>query len=106
MSRRNVCLSELKSNSADVDWGSLRSELHAKQFFTAGPLLRALEYEKSCVLLIDELDKVDHAFEAMLLELLSQRCRGAGPTARPKRPGDTEAGLNLLLRILPFVFRS
>jgi len=34
-------------------------------------LLRALEYEKPCVLLIDELDKVDHAFEAMLLELLS-----------------------------------
>jgi MoxR-like ATPase len=62
---------ELKSNSADVDWDSLRSDLHGKQFFSAGPLLRALEYEKSCVLLIDEIDKVDHAFEAMLLELLS-----------------------------------
>ena len=36
-----------------------------------GRLLRALQYEKPCVLLIDELDKVDHAFEAMLLELLS-----------------------------------
>jgi MoxR-like ATPase len=33
--------------------------------------LRALQYEKPCVLLIDELDKVDHAFEATLLELLS-----------------------------------
>jgi MoxR-like ATPase len=30
-----------------------------------------LYQEKPCVLLIDELDKVDHAFEAMLLELLS-----------------------------------
>jgi MoxR-like ATPase len=35
------------------------------------PLLRALQCEKPRVLLIDELDKVDHAFEALLLELLS-----------------------------------
>jgi len=49
----------------------LQTELHGQQFFSAGPLLRALQQEKSCVLLIDELDKVDHAFEAMLLELLS-----------------------------------
>jgi MoxR-like ATPase len=33
--------------------------------------MRALEYEKPCVLLIDELDKVDDGFEAMLLEILS-----------------------------------
>jgi MoxR-like ATPase len=39
---------------------------------SAGPLLRALQRDKLCVLLIDELDKVDHAFEAMLLELLSE----------------------------------
>src|SRR5262249_22238109 len=38
--------------------------LQGRCFFTAGPLLLALEYEKPCVLLIDELDKVDHAFEA------------------------------------------
>ena len=37
----------------------------------AGPLLLALEYKEPCVLLIDELDKVDQAFEAVLLELLS-----------------------------------
>lgn len=42
-----------------------------QEFFSAGPLLRALQYAKPCVLLIDELDKVIHAFEAMLLELLS-----------------------------------
>jgi len=35
-------------------------------------LLRALLYEaKPCVLLVDEIDKVDHEFEALLLELLS-----------------------------------
>ena len=62
---------ELKAKSESVDWQSLQTELHGQQFFSAGPLLRSLQYEKPCVLLIDELDKVDHAFEAMLLELLS-----------------------------------
>jgi len=62
---------ELKAKSTSVDWESLRVELHGQQFFIAGPLLRALQYEAPCVLLIDEIDKVDHAFEAMLLELLS-----------------------------------
>ena len=62
---------ELKAKATSVDWESLQIELQGQQFFSAGPLLRALQYEKPCVLLIDELDKVDHAFEAMLLELLS-----------------------------------
>ena len=62
---------ELKDKNSGVDWDSLRQELHSQQFFSAGPLLRALQCERPCVLLIDELDKVDHAFEALLLELLS-----------------------------------
>lgn len=68
-SLQRLCV-ELKAKSTRVEWDSLQTELHARQFFIAGPLLRALEYEKPCVLLIDELDKVDQAFEAMLLELL------------------------------------
>jgi MoxR-like ATPase len=66
---QRLCV-ELKARSNSFDWWSLQSELHGRRFFIAGPLLSALEYEKACVLLIDELDKVDHAFEAMLLELL------------------------------------
>lgn len=66
---QRLCV-ELKSKSS-VDWESLQVELHSLQFFSAGPLLRALQCEKPCVLLINELDKVDHAFEALLLELLS-----------------------------------
>jgi len=62
---------ELEVKSSSVDWMSLKSELHGQQFFNAGPLLRALQYERPCVLLIDELDKVGQAFEALLLELLS-----------------------------------
>jgi MoxR-like ATPase len=54
------------------DWEAIRQELHGLEFFTKGPLLRALLYEdKPCVLLIDEIGKVDQAFEALLLEVLS-----------------------------------
>jgi MoxR-like ATPase len=67
---QKLCV-ELKSKSGDVDWTALRTELHSQEFFSAGPLMRALLYEKPCVLLIDEIDKVDQKFEAMLLELLS-----------------------------------
>ena len=67
---QRLCV-ELKAKTANFDWESVRTELHSQQFFSAGPLLRALQCEKPCVLLIDELDKVDQAFEALLLELLS-----------------------------------
>ena len=67
---QRLCV-ELKAKTAKFDWESVRTELHGQQFFSAGPLLRALQCEKPCVLLIDELDKVDQAFEALLLELLS-----------------------------------
>jgi MoxR-like ATPase len=70
-SLQRLCV-ELRAKSGDVDWASLRTELHSQDFFTAGPLMRALLCEKPCVLLVDELDKVDQAFEAMLLELLSE----------------------------------
>lgn len=54
------------------DWDAIRERLHSLDFFAEGPLLRALRHKfLPCVLLIDELDKVDHAFEALLLEILS-----------------------------------
>ena len=37
---------ELKAKSSSVDWKSLQTELHGQQFFSAGPLLRALQSEK------------------------------------------------------------
>jgi MoxR-like ATPase len=69
-------LQQLFLQSATVhesrDWEAIRESLHGLEFFTKGPLLRALLCEgKPCVLLVDEIDKVDHEFEALLLELLS-----------------------------------
>jgi MoxR-like ATPase len=54
------------------DWEGICRELHTLSFFTQGPLLRSLLYEKPCVLLVDEIDKVDHGFEALLLEMFSE----------------------------------
>jgi MoxR-like ATPase len=68
---QSLCV-ELKAKTGDVDWASLRTELHGQDFFSAGPLMRALLWAKPCVLLIDEIDKVDQEFEAILLELLSE----------------------------------
>jgi hypothetical protein len=54
------------------NWEDLRCQLHALKFFTQGPLFCSLFHERPCVLLIDEIDKVDHAFEAVLLEILTE----------------------------------
>ena len=43
----------------------------SEEFLEARPLLKALQAENGCVLLIDEVDKSDHEFESLLLELLS-----------------------------------
>jgi MoxR-like ATPase len=50
--------------SADVD-------LWSERFLLRRPLLQALSAERPVVLLIDEIDRADDAFEAFLLELLS-----------------------------------
>jgi len=43
----------------------------SERFLLSRPLLRAIRSEESAVLLIDEIDKSDHEFEAFLLEVLS-----------------------------------
>jgi len=62
---------EMRSKSGQIEWEPLKQELHSLDFFTAGPLLRALQCPHPCVLLVDEIDKVGAEFEAMLLEILS-----------------------------------
>ena len=43
----------------------------SEEFLEPRPLLKALREEHGCVLLIDEVDKSDHEFESLLLEILS-----------------------------------
>jgi MoxR-like ATPase len=63
---------ESQSDHLHQEWVEIRNRLHTLDFFAEGPLLRALRYEpRPCVLLVDELDKVDQDVEALLLEILS-----------------------------------
>ncbi len=56
-----------------VDRDSLESDLFSERYLVKRPLLQALEPDTAGapVLLIDELDRTDEAFEAFLLEVLS-----------------------------------
>jgi len=61
-----------QSECLKKDWNEVRQRLHTLDFFAEGPLVRALRHQdRPCVLLVDELDKVDQGFEALLLEILS-----------------------------------
>jgi MoxR-like ATPase len=63
---------ETQSETLKKDWNEVRQRLHTLDFFAEGPLVRALRHkDRPCVLLVDELDKVDQGFEALLLEILS-----------------------------------
>lgn len=59
--------------AGDHDRAHLASEVFSEKFLTRRPLLQALEPDPAGppVLLIDELDRTDEAFEAFLLEILS-----------------------------------
>jgi hypothetical protein len=52
------------SKGQHESWQAVQGSLKGRDFFCPGPLMRALECERPCVLLIDELDKVDDGFEA------------------------------------------
>jgi MoxR-like ATPase len=47
------------------------ADLFARDYLLERPLLQAIASEQPCVLLIDEVDRADEAFEAFLLEVLA-----------------------------------
>jgi MoxR-like ATPase len=48
------------------------NELFSRPYLLARPLLQAIDSDMPCVLLIDEIDRADEAFEAFLLEILAE----------------------------------
>jgi MoxR-like ATPase len=56
---------------SEVGWEDVHDDLFGESYLLERPLLRALRAERDTVLLIDEVDKVDVEFEALLLEILS-----------------------------------
>ncbi len=65
------------SKGQHEEWQSVQTNLKGRDFFRPGPLMRALECERPCVLLIDELDKVDDGFEAQAFKRAAS-CFGLG----------------------------
>jgi MoxR-like ATPase len=63
----------LAEASGETDRAALQSDVFSERYLIKRPLLQALEDDGSGppVLLIDELDRTDEAFEAFLLEVLS-----------------------------------
>jgi SpoVK/Ycf46/Vps4 family AAA+-type ATPase len=69
---------ETQGENLTKDWNGIRQHLHTLDFFAEGPLLRALRCpERPCVLLIDEIDKVDQGFEAQSFKRAAS-CFGLG----------------------------
>ncbi|MDM0071179.1 MoxR family ATPase [Variovorax sp. J31P207] len=53
------------------DRGLTESDLFGRDYLLERPLLQAISSDAPCVLLIDEIDRADEAFEAFLLEVLA-----------------------------------
>ncbi len=56
----------------EVPMQSREAQIFGEEFLLRRPLLEAIEQERAPVLLIDEIDRADEAFEAFLLELLGE----------------------------------
>jgi len=69
-----IRLNEAGQNPASQD-GSSRvreADVFSRDYLLERPLLRAISQPGPCVLLIDEIDRADEAFEAFLLEVLAE----------------------------------
>ena len=64
-------LLRIQAESEDHDAAGVMDDIFAEDFLLARPLLAAISSPDPVVLLIDEIDKTDQEFEAMLLEVLS-----------------------------------
>src|SRR4051794_39701471 len=64
-------LLRIQTEAADTGWKEVKDDIFGEEFLLPRPLLTAISTEQPVVLLIDEIDKTDQEFEAMLLEILS-----------------------------------
>jgi MoxR-like ATPase len=64
-------LLRIQAQGGEAGWGEVQEDIFGEDFLLARPLMSAIASEQPVVLLIDEIDKTDQEFEAMLLEVLS-----------------------------------
>jgi MoxR-like ATPase len=65
-------LLRIQTEAADTGWEEVKEDIFGEEFLLPRPLLTAISTDEPVVLLIDEIDKTDQEFEAMLLEILSE----------------------------------
>ena len=64
-------LLRIQTETDDASWRDVQDDIFGEEFLLPRPLMTAIASKDPVVLLIDEIDKTDQEFEAMLLELLS-----------------------------------
>jgi MoxR-like ATPase len=64
-------LLRIQAEAGDTGWQTVQDDIFGEEFLLPRPLMTAIASPEPVVLLIDEIDKTDQEFEAMLLELLS-----------------------------------
>jgi MoxR-like ATPase len=64
-------LLRIQAERQDTAWDEVHDDIFGEEFLLSRPLMDAITSEQPIVLLIDEIDKTDQEFEAMLLEVLS-----------------------------------
>ncbi|MDQ6778740.1 MAG: MoxR family ATPase [Actinomycetota bacterium] len=64
-------LLRIQTEADATGWQDVQDDIFGEEFLLRRPLMTAIASETPVVLLIDEIDKTDQEFEAMLLELLS-----------------------------------
>src|SRR5947207_4309073 len=64
-------LLRIQTESEQAGWQDVQEDIFGEEFLLPRPLMTAIASADPVVLLIDEIDKTDQEFEAMLLELLS-----------------------------------
>jgi MoxR-like ATPase len=65
-------LLRIQTEAGDAGWQDVQGDIFGEEFLLPRPLMTAIASPEPVVLLIDEIDKTDQEFEAMLLELLSE----------------------------------
>jgi MoxR-like ATPase len=64
-------LLRIQTEAGETGWDRVQDDIFGEDFLLERPLMTAIVSTEPVVLLIDEIDKTDQEFEAMLLELLS-----------------------------------
>ncbi len=64
-------LLRIQAEADGAGWDAVQEDIFGEEFLLARPLMTAIASAEPVVLLIDEIDKTDQEFEAMLLEVLS-----------------------------------